>query len=246
MEALRQLISLQALDNDIRKLEATKEQLQEKSRTADQAVRQSHAALERSAEAALAARKEADKRDGDLKVYEEKISRLSTQLNTVKTNKEYSAIQHEILNAKQEMGKVEDEILRLMEDIEARQKESAELEDTASQADAELTRQRKILEEALADADARIGRLQDERDALAKTIPSKHYNAYERLRKGKRGRALAACRNFVCQGCRMALTANTVNLLMAGTDLVMCHSCGRILYIPADEDHLSGAGAGRS
>jgi uncharacterized protein len=247
MNGMQQLVALQGLDDDIRKLEATKKQLKQKAADAASASQHAHDDLDAGTAAVTNARKEMDKREGDLKVFEDQINKLSTQLNTIKTNKEYSAIQGEILNAKQEMSKVEDDILRLMEEVDARQSESGDLKAKVEAADADVVKKKQAITDAIEDADARIERITGERKAMADEIGPKFLEPYDRLRKGKAGlSALAACRNFVCQGCRMSLTANTVNLLMSGKDIIYCHSCQRILYIPTDEDHQDGQGAGRS
>ena len=244
---IRLLAKLQALDETIRKLQATKSQLAQDDVDVQSRAQAAREALEASKRNMTDFRAQMDKRDGDLKTSEEKIKKLSTQLNTVKTNKEYSAIQHEILNAKAEKSGIEDDILTMMEDVDSHHQKIKECEDAAKKADEEIQNKRQAIQAAIADADARIQRIEEERTKLADTIPANLLASYERLTKGKPNtQAMAACRNFVCQGCRMSLTANTVNLLMGANKLVYCKSCGRILYLPEDEDIDGGRGAGRS
>jgi predicted nucleic acid-binding Zn-ribbon protein len=181
----------------------------------------------------------------DLKDIEAKIRKLDLQLNIVKTNKEYAALQHETLGLKADKSKNEDEILKMLEQTETQQKELKELARKAGEAGLEARERRKAIETALNDAEARIQRVRQERAALAATIAPTFLTPYERLLHKADGKAMAACRNYVCEGCRMSLTANTVNLLMAGERLIYCHSCGRILYIAENEDLTGVAAAGR-
>jgi len=245
-EKLRLLIELQRLDQTIMALNVTKQKLLVDAAEVKRLADEEKKSLESRSGESQTLRVQAQKIEVGLKAIEEKIAHYEVQLNTVKTNKEYTALQHEINSLKADKSRTEDEVLRMMEQIES---EEQELKDLAAQVEtaetAAISKGRDIAL-ALSDADARIERITGERAALAEKIPPEFLSKYERLQGKRGGRAMAACRNFVCEGCRMALTANTVNLLMAGNDLIYCHSCGRILYLADDEDVHGGIGAGRT
>ncbi len=62
-------------------------------------------------------------------------------------------------------------------------------------------------------------------------IPSQILGHYDRLvARGKKG--LAAVRDQVCTGCHMRLPIGVVTTLMHDTDIQLCDSCGRYLYLP--------------
>ena len=62
-------------------------------------------------------------------------------------------------------------------------------------------------------------------------IPEPILGHYDRLVvRGKKG--VAVVRNQVCTGCHMRLPIGTINTLMQGTDIQLCDSCGRYLYLP--------------
>lgn len=66
---------------------------------------------------------------------------------------------------------------------------------------------------------------------LRALIPPQILAHYERLvARGKKG--VAVVRNQVCSGCHMQLPIGTINTLMQGTDIRLCDSCGRYLYLP--------------
>ena len=46
------------------------------------------------------------------------------------------------------------------------------------------------------------------------------------------GRAVAAVKNGTCQGCGLGASNRKVQQARAGTELVYCGTCGRILYVP--------------
>ena len=61
--------------------------------------------------------------------------------------------------------------------------------------------------------------------------------------RGKKGVALV--RNQVCTGCHMRLPIGTINTLMQGTDIRLCDTCGRYLYLqdPAESQVVEAAPA---
>jgi len=66
---------------------------------------------------------------------------------------------------------------------------------------------------------------------LRAQIPAQILGHHDRLvARGKKG--VAVVRNQVCSGCHMKLPIETINTLMQGTDIRLCDSCGRYLYLP--------------
>ena len=244
-EELRLLIKLQELDQTVARLKAAKEAVVAKAAQAQQKADDEKQMLTNRVAEDRSFRMALDKRDVELKEIEGKITKLEVQLNTVRTNKEYTAIQHELLGHKADGSKIEDEILAMMEQEEKSKNEIAEFNRRVEDAAEAARRNRDACDLAIKDADARIERLAGERAQLAAEIPQDWLSPYERLRQKGDGRAMAVCSSFICESCRMSLTANTVNLLMSGDRLVFCHSCGRILYLVEGEDVHGGIGAGR-
>jgi hypothetical protein len=65
---------------------------------------------------------------------------------------------------------------------------------------------------------------------LRERIPAQILAHYDRLvAKGKKG--VAAVRNQVCTGCHMRVPIGVVTTLMHDTDIQLCESCGRYLYL---------------
>jgi predicted nucleic acid-binding Zn-ribbon protein len=65
---------------------------------------------------------------------------------------------------------------------------------------------------------------------LRKLIPPQILGHYDRLRvRGKK--AVTAVRNQVCTGCHMRQPLGVIMTLKHGTDIQLCDSCGRYLYL---------------
>ncbi|HWQ92304.1 MAG TPA: C4-type zinc ribbon domain-containing protein [Clostridia bacterium] len=77
---------------------------------------------------------------------------------------------------------------------------------------------------------------ESEMTALRATIPPQILGHYDRLiARGKKG--VAVVRNQVCTGCHMRLPIGTINTLMQGTDIQLCDTCGRYLYLPTPAEN---------
>ena len=71
-------------------------------------------------------------------------------------------------------------------------------------------------------------------------IPAQIIAHYDRLlARGKKG--VAAVRNQVCTGCHMRVPIGVVTTLMHDTDIQICESCGRYLYL-SDSTKTTGPG----
>ena len=69
---------------------------------------------------------------------------------------------------------------------------------------------------------------------LRKRIPAQILVHYDRLMaRGKKG--ITAVRHQTCSGCHMRLPIGVISTLMHGTDIQLCDSCGRYLYLPEGE-----------
>ncbi len=76
--------------------------------------------------------------------------------------------------------------------------------------------------------------------ALRALIPPPILGHYDRLvARGKKG--LAAVRNQVCTGCHMRVPIGQVNTIMQGSDIQLCDTCGRYLYLPNAEEEKPAA-----
>lgn len=173
---------------------------------------------------------------------EARTTKLRDQMNSVKTNKEYSALLVEVNALKAEQGKLEEMVLEHMEKIEERKAELAELV-------ARIAEQQKLLDMAskeVAEAESEVGdqlaEVTAERDEAAALIPADALALYRKLLDDHDGEAVCGVEEqnkrrmeYTCHGCFMALPIEKVNAAITKPDAVtQCNSCGRILIIPAE------------
>ena len=179
-------------------------------------------------------RVEADQSQVKLDAGEERLAKEQVRLNVAKDNKEYSAIQLEMKHIREANAKLEDITLdrlarsdQALEAIRALQQAIAEEEAEVAKLVQQSEDQRGQTEQVLAERRAELTELEQ---GLAGPMVT----PYRRLVDSMGPDALASVRDMVCEGCFTGITSQSHNELVIGRDMVLCTSCGRILYSADD------------
>lgn len=181
---------------------------------------------------------ESDRKNLELEVEGKKqlITKYANQQLQTRKNEEYRALSHEIDTCKEEIFKIENLEIELMEQGEAAQKEVARATQAATEA-------RRLMEEQLAQLGAREQNLKKEleelttnREELAGAVDESARARYERLVRNKGESVVVGVQHGVCGGCHMRLPAQVLVTCQAQQELVTCTNCGRILYYSHDMD----------
>jgi predicted nucleic acid-binding Zn-ribbon protein len=228
---LQRLQELQVLDSRLggleRKLEAIPLRLQairegfEQAKTAAAGIK---AKLDKT-------RLETRQKEKDLETQAANRKKSEAKLYEVKTNKEYSAVLAEIEALKLDKGRVEEEILALMELGERLVKDVADADVKLKRHAEEARAQEAAATEELRALEADLAVARAERESLRRDIPRDLTAQYERLLKGRGGLAVTLVgSNGICAGCRMTVTPQRFQELRLSSQILTCESCGRILY----------------
>lgn len=181
---------------------------------------------------------ESQRKELELEVEAKKqlISRYANQQFQTRKNDEYRALAHEIDLCKEQIFKIEDREIALMEEAETAQKELARNTQAASET-------RKLVDEQVAQLKLREQNLQKElvvleanRDELAAALELSARARYERLMRSKGENVVVGVQHGVCGGCHMRLPPQLLVQCQARKELVTCSNCGRILYYTRDMD----------
>jgi predicted nucleic acid-binding Zn-ribbon protein len=183
--------------------------------------------------------KERKSKEDDIKVQEQKMSKLRDQMLQVKTNDQYRAFQNEIAYCETEIRKAEDRILELMGEAEPLEKnvKAAEiaLKEEKAKVDSEKDRARK----RTAEDQEFLGQAVEERKSIAASLPPQVLAHYERIRKRWHGIVIADATDGRCSACQMKLRPQYFQELRKSDKLYFCESCGRIVYYnpPVNLEH---------
>jgi len=196
--------------------------------------------------AALSAnQKDRKKTEGEIQLQEQKISKLRGQMLEAKTNDQYRAFQNEIEFCEKEIRKAEDRILELMSESEPLDKNVKAAEAALKEEKVQVDAQKQQATGRTAVDKQALAQLQQERSQIVSQLDAKLYREYERIRKGRKGLAVAEAVEGRCSACHIVMRLQLFQDLKKGDRLVSCESCSRILYYnpPVAVEDLAGQSA---
>lgn len=167
----------------------------------------------------------------ELSTKEGHAKKLQLQIFQVKTNKEYTALQHEIEQAKTDASLLEEDILKIFDSIERAMREHHEQQALVAKAQASLREEEARITQEITAIEGDIAALQAQRRLLAPEVPAAALLVYERVLVSREGLAMVPLLGASCGGCNMVQPPQVINEVMLKAKLVACDSCNRILYL---------------
>jgi uncharacterized protein len=226
---LQAVLKLQTIDNRAaalrKEIEALPKQVAEIERKLEAHTRK----LDVDRNALVGNAKERKAREDDIKVQEQKISKLRDQMQGAKTNDQFRAFQNEISYCEGEIRKAEDRILDLMGDAEPLEKNVKIAEGALKEEKAKVEAEKERAQKRTAEDKQFLQQAMEERQMIAATISAQTLNQYERIRKRWNGVAVADATDGRCAACQMKLRPQFFQDLKHADRLFLCESCGRIL-----------------
>jgi len=168
----------------------------------------------------------------NLEQKETQIKKVQSQLFQCKTNKDYTAMQKEIEGFKADKSVIEEEVLKMMEEADKLKAHQQAEREALKIKDIESAKTLARIEEDTKAFQKQIDELQAQRSELTPKVEPKILRQYERILDRWGGIALVpVVKGSACGGCNIVLPPQLINEIMAGTRLIPCESCARILYI---------------
>ncbi len=229
-EQLNLLIQLQEIDGKLRALDEQKKRLPEALTGLESRRAANQADLEKVKENLRSAQKNKRDRDKDLESGALKVEKLKARTPDIKTNKEYQALLKEIETAQQENKAIEDDILVLMEKIDAASVAIGTAEERARKEEAAIQVEQQDLEASLRKLGEELEAVEQLRRELVSQILPEAISQYQKLFATKNGVALAEARGEACSGCYMSIPPQVFVNVKKNDSIITCPQCGRILY----------------
>lgn len=226
---LERLVRLQNADNALRRLDAALAEVPARLAALEAELAEERARLD-AARAALAASQKARKQlEGGLQDLETKRSRYKGQLMEVKTNKEYTAMLHEIEVVEREIRSLEDQVLSEMEKAETAAADVSREEKVFKVVEGGHREKRREVEAERARLDQERAEAEKERAEAAGSLEGELLELYQRVAK-LRGVAVAEARDGVCQVCHLKLRLQMFVEIKRNDQIRQCPACNRVLY----------------
>jgi predicted nucleic acid-binding Zn-ribbon protein len=183
------------------------------------------------------AEKEARKAEADLADLKEKQKKYQTQLRSVQSSREYSAVLNEIDGVERLIRSTEERLLALEEEIESARSDLETREQNLPAETAQHEERLKDWRAAQRSINDELARAQAEIDKLETEISPRDRSEFHRLLDKKRGLAVSRViqlgSSFSCSACHVKIRPAALQVLKAGREIVYCDSCKRILYYDA-------------
>ncbi len=168
--------------------------------------------------------------EGQADLSRTKLSRLKEQLMAVKTNKEYTAMLHEIQMVEGQIRKEEDKILEIMEEVETKEHSLKGAEQELNKKSAELEESIRKTNESAPQLESELAKLSSEKIQKESLVGSDLLSRYRRIALARKGIALAEAKDELCSACHVRIRPQMYADLIRTESIQACDSCSRILF----------------
>jgi predicted nucleic acid-binding Zn-ribbon protein len=184
--------------------------------------------------AAAADKRRADEKD--VAFVQTRLAKYKDQLLEVKTNREYTAMLHEIEAAQNDIRVKEDRILEIMMEADELTAILRKNETELKTAEKDISAERSALVTETASLQSFIERATTERQKLVGEIDRIVLGVFEQVAKNRKGVAVAEARNGLCTICHVRLRPQVFNEIRRNASIIQCDSCQRILYFAGESE----------
>ncbi len=233
---LQQLVALQILDTNIRKLQSELEAIPQRRAEIEAEFDQRAfeiRALENRRDEARHSRAHLETEISEQRLRAERADR---NLMSSKKQDEYTAAIREADAARKQISTLETQTLEQMEALEQAEAALTERSEEIASLNSDREIRLKEFDGETAQQTERLAGQRAERERLAGSLPKPLSAIYNRISARIRdGVAVAEARNGACMACYMALRPQAMAQVRRGEEMVTCDNCNRILYYaPAD------------
>ena len=229
LDRLKILYEIQAIDDQLDELEELRGDLPNEVESLELRIK---GIKEEVSEKELGRKESLEKREDNEKEIDklkENQKKFKAQLYQVRNNKEYDALTKEIDHSEEQINKLEAENNSL---ADLSKKLSEEIEINSPMLD-ELKEDLKVkqaeLKEIIKANEKEEPKLRTKRKEIEDQTKKPDYAAYMRIRKAKKGKAVATIKRAACSGCHNIVPPQRQLEIRRNNKLFFCEYCGRIL-----------------
>ncbi|RLB26794.1 MAG: hypothetical protein DRG71_01315 [Deltaproteobacteria bacterium] len=242
---MKLLIALQNCDRRIEETSKKRDECPIRMASLDNEVRKAEASMNELEEKLEAVKKERRQVERDIEDLEARKKKSQAKLSSVSTNKEYRAALKEIEELDRNRSLFEDKALELMEQVEQLEDEigaaAKGLEELKKRTEAD----KRAIQQEMKNLDECLDDLVKEREQLCAKVDRELLSRYNMLRERRGGLAVSPVISGVCQTCHMGIPPQKFNELIRGDSLMSCPNCQRIIYWGEDEKLKSESGGAK-
>jgi len=231
-ESIQRLVAVQEHDAALDLLQKDMDRVPREIASLRTGLESAQNRLKAAKNATLGFEKNKKEKELELAAKEEAIRKHGMELNQVKTNEAFKALQNEIDQDKTATSQIETGILEAMEGIDASRREekvaASEFKAAEDKAQAEIG----VWEKRLAELKSKFDASKAVRDEAAAQVPPEMLRIYNHARMRGKNDAIVPVDGGNCSACRINLAPQMIVEVTKAKSMVVCESCQRILYKP--------------
>ena len=170
-----------------------------------------------------------DENEDEIEKLKENQKKFKAQLYQVRNNKEYDALTKEIDHTEEQINKLDTENNSLADKSKVLTQEIEDITPRLDELNMELKEKEAGLKEIIKANEREESKLRQERKKMESEVKKNDLSAYMRIRKAKKGLAVASIKRSACSGCHNIVPSQRQLEIRRNNRLFFCEYCGRIL-----------------
>jgi len=226
---LKVLYQLQKIDDQLDELEELRGDLPNMVRELEEKIKSFIGDIESKEKEQTDSLKKRDENEDEIEKLKENQKKFKAQLYQVRNNKEYDALTKEIDHTEEHVNKLEAENNSLADRSKILTQEIEEINPRLEELKTELKEKEADLKEIIKANEREESKLTEERKKFESEVKKNDLSSYMRIRKAKKGLAVATIKRSACSGCHNIVPSQRQLEIRRNNRLFFCEYCGRIL-----------------
>ncbi len=228
-DRLKVLYQLQQIDNHLDELESLRGDLPNMVRELEEKLKSFIGDIETKEKEQKDSIKNRSENEDEIEKLKENQKKFKAQLYQVRNNKEYDALTKEIDHTEEQINKLEAENNSLADRSKVLTQEIEDITPRLDELNKELKEKEADLKEIIKANEREESKLREERKKMESEVKKNDLSAYMRIRKAKKGLAVATIKRSACSGCHNIVPSQRQLEIRRNSRLFFCEYCGRIL-----------------
>lgn len=166
---------------------------------------------------------------------EDEREKYEQQMDIVKTQREYEALDKEIKDATTKEQELRRQLQREEKILSEMDVNLEKEENMIKKQEDEIKNEQARIKHVLKDKTKVLKNLQKDEDKITPGLDEEILFKFERIIKSKAGVGIVPILQGICSGCHMILSAQFSNDVRMGDDIMFCPNCSRILFYQRDD-----------
>ena len=166
---------------------------------------------------------------------EREREQYESQMDQIKTQREYEALDKEIRDANDREVECRQELQRQQEYLDTLHETLKSDEEHIAQQEDEVAEERTRIDGEVSDRESALKDLVTDESGITPGLDTELLFKFERIIRMKEGLGIVPLRGGVCTGCQIIMPPFFANRVRTGEELMFCPNCSRIVFYESDE-----------